>query len=100
MKVVRFAVLEDECGYAVWSVCPDYYRHGRCRFELWCSCVHSAGGPLESRFAMFGSLDAAVSAADALEAAEGGVRDVGDVSGVSDSPGLPALELDDGDVSY
>lgn len=75
MKVVRYSVQEHPDGYAVWELCSDWYAHGACRYELWCQCVHSSGGPLQSVCKVVGDLSQALAVCEVLEAAQGGVKE-------------------------
>lgn len=79
MKVVRYAVQEHPDGYAVWELCEDWYAHGACRYEVWCQCVHSSGGPLRSVCKVVDTLGQALDVCETLEAATGGVKEFGSV---------------------
>lgn len=78
MKVVRYSVQEHPDGQAVMEVCAGFFSAGACRFELWCQCMHSSGGPLQSVVKVLGTLPDALAVCDVLEAAQGGVREVSD----------------------
>lgn len=77
MKVVRYAVVQaPEGGLAVMRLCPQWYAHGACRYELWCDCRHSCGGPLRDVVRRFESLPLALEFAEISERNRGGVREV------------------------
>lgn len=78
MRLVRFAVLEDPEGFAVWRLCPQFYRQGHCTHELVCSCVQSCGGPLRDVVSVWPEHCQAVQVADVHEAKQGGMRVVPD----------------------
>lgn len=78
MKVVRYSVQDHAEGWAVWELCSDWYAHGACRYELWCQCLHSDGGPLRSVVKVFDTLARALEVCEVMEAATGGVREVSD----------------------
>lgn len=76
MKVVRYSVQpHPDGGFAVMELCSDWYAHGACRYELWCQCLHSDGGPLQCIAKVCGTLAQALEVCEVLEAALGGVRD-------------------------
>lgn len=66
----------------MWELCSDWYAHGACRYELWCQCLHSSGGPLRSVVKVVPTLRQALEACEVLEAAEGGIKGVADGSEV------------------
>jgi len=95
VKVVRYSVQEHPDGVEVWEVCPDWYARGACRFELWCQCLHSSGGPRCAVVKVLPTLAQALAVCDTLEAATGGVMEVPDGCLVFGSP-----SIGEGDVSY
>lgn len=96
MKVVRYSVQEHpDGGFAVMELCSDWYAHGACRYELWCQCVHSDGGPLALVVRVFDVQRDALAFADTLEAAQGGIREVNFVA-----RSVCPSNLEDGDVPY
>lgn len=95
MKVGRYSVQVHPEGWAVWELCSDRYAHGACRYELWCQCLHSDGGPLQCIAKVVPTLGQALEVCETLEAATGGVKEVPDGCVVVDPPSIA-----EGDVPY
>lgn len=76
MKVIRYSVQDHPHGWSVWELCSDSYARGACRYELWCQCLHSDGGPLQCVLKVAQTVGQALEVCDVLEAALGGVREV------------------------
>lgn len=93
MKVVRFSVQEGADGYEVWELCRDWYSAGACRYELWCQCLHSDGGPLQAIVKRCDTLAQALDVCETLEAAQGGVKEVPDGCLVVDPPSIAEGEV-------
>jgi hypothetical protein len=98
-----FEVVQVGPLWRVMRRCDDWQTFGACRYELWCQCVHAAGGPLrEAVFESVGEADAK-RALVVLEKRERGVPGALECveSGRPSAKAWAAfLSIDEGDVLF